>query len=174
VLVRFIPPSRTIILSQKGRARYVGLHDRAKLTLRPSIRRVAEVAVAAFLQGGAVMRSKSKSRPQKLRVSYRGCVHDHPEAVDTFEAVICEIVRDKSLAAVLALGIRLSGELLVQIGGSTARQSRDCGTFHLATHSDTDEKSRVLRQLQRAFSLDMEVLVLTPAEQTAEAIELLG
>jgi hypothetical protein len=112
------------------------------------------------------MRTKAK----KLRVIYKGDSYNKRPSVDTFHDVICEIVHDKGLATVQALSLYLSGELLIQIGGSTAHQSRDCGEFHLATHSDTDEKAEVLRRLQRALNLDMEVVVLSPAEQTAEAI----
>jgi hypothetical protein len=112
------------------------------------------------------MRTKAK----KLRVTWKGHVYDQGDAVDTFQHVICEIVCDRGLVVVKGLGLCLSGELLIQIGASTAIRSRDCGAFHLATHSDTDEKAEVLRRLQRALDLDMEVVVLSPAEQITEAV----
>jgi len=111
---------------------------------------------------------RRKSPAKKLYVTYKQRQFRQWQAVRNFQDVIREIVLDYGLDGVKALALKLEGHDLIQVGGSTALASKNCGDYHLAVHSDVDEKAEVLRQMKRALNLDMEVRVLRPAEWQAQ------
>lgn len=81
-------------------------------------------------------------------------------ATDVYVEALCEM----GLERVAHLNMTLGGQPLVSEKPS-ARAYRQCGSWYVATHSDTAEKHSVLERLQTRLALDMQIRLTEVKEE---------